>query len=138
MEKAGVLHYLANTVSALAHENIIVAAVAIMWISAIASAAVDNIPFTMAMIPVIQNLESLGVPVNILWWSLALGVGFGGNGTPIGSTANVVVVAKSEQTDDPITFKSWFKSGSIAMLATCIVAMICIIVFHTWLEGPHR
>jgi Na+/H+ antiporter NhaD/arsenite permease-like protein len=138
MEKAGVLHYLANTVSALAHENLIVAAVAIMWISALASAAVDNIPFTMAMIPVIQNLESLGVPVNILWWSLALGVGFGGNGTPIGSTANVVVVAKSEQTDDPITFKSWFKSGSIAMLATCIVAMVCIIIFHTWLEGPHR
>jgi Na+/H+ antiporter NhaD/arsenite permease-like protein len=109
-----------------------------MWISAIASAAVDNIPFTMAMIPVIQNLESLGVPVNILWWSLALGVGFGGNGTPIGSTANVVVVAKSEQTDDPITFKRWFKSGSIAMLVTCIVATLAIIVFHTWLEGPHR
>jgi Na+/H+ antiporter NhaD/arsenite permease-like protein len=92
----------------------------------------------MAMIPVIQNLETLGVPVNILWWSLALGVGFGGNGTPIGSTANVVVVAKSEQTDDPITFKRWFKSGSIAMLVTCIVATVCIIVFHSWLMGPHR
>jgi Na+/H+ antiporter NhaD/arsenite permease-like protein len=138
MEHAGVLHYLATAVSALAHQNLIVAAVAIMWISAIASAAVDNIPFTMAMIPVIQNLESLGVPVNILWWSLALGVGFGGNGTPIGSTANVVVVAKSEQTDDPITFKRWFKSGTVAMLATCIVATICIIVFHDWLMGPHR
>jgi Na+/H+ antiporter NhaD/arsenite permease-like protein len=138
MEHSGVLGYLANSVSALAHGNLVIAAVAIMWISALASAAVDNIPFTMAMIPVIQNLESLGVPVNILWWSLALGVGFGGNGTPIGSTANVVVVAKSEQTDDPITFKRWFKSGTVAMLATCIVATFAIILFHTWLEGPHR
>jgi Na+/H+ antiporter NhaD/arsenite permease-like protein len=115
-----------------------VAAVVIMWVSAVASAAVDNIPFTMAMIPVIQNLESLGVPVNILWWSLALGVGFGGNGTPIGSTANVVVVAKSEQTDDPITFARWFKSGSIVMLLTCIVATIAIILLPEWLSGPHR
>jgi Na+/H+ antiporter NhaD/arsenite permease-like protein len=138
MEHSGVLGYLATSLSGLAHGNLIVAAVVIMWVSAVASAAVDNIPFTMAMIPVIQNLETLGVPVNILWWSLALGVGFGGNGTPIGSTANVVVVAKSEQTDDPITFKRWFKSGSIAMLVTCIVATVCIIVFHSWLMGPHR
>ncbi len=92
----------------------------------------------MAMIPVIQNLETLGVPVNILWWSLALGVGFGGNGTPIGSTANVVVVAKSEQTDDPITFARWFRSGSIVMLLTCIVATIAIILLPEWLSGPHR
>jgi Na+/H+ antiporter NhaD/arsenite permease-like protein len=138
MEHSGVLGYLATSLSGLAHGNLIVAAVVIMWISAVASAAVDNIPFTMAMIPVIQNLETLGVPVNILWWSLALGVGFGGNGTPIGSTANVVVVAKSEQTDDPITFKRWFKSGSIAMIVTCIVATLAIIVFHSWLMGPHR
>ena len=138
LEHSGVLGYLAGSVSGLAHGNLIVAALVIMWVSAVASAAVDNIPFTMAMIPVIQNLETLGVPVNILWWSLALGVGFGGNGTPIGSTANVVVVAKSEQTDDPITFARWFKSGSIAMLATLIVATLAILIFPTWLEGPYR
>jgi len=115
-----------------------VAAVAILWISAIASAIVDNIPFTMAMIPVIQNLESLGVPVNILWWSLAFGVGFGGNGTPIGSTANVVCVAKSEQTDDPITFRTWLLSGTSTMIITVIIAMICIVIFSDYFMGPHR
>jgi len=138
LEHSGVLSYLATQVSGLAAGNLVVAAVAIMWISAIASAAVDNIPFTMAMIPVILHLESQGVPVNILWWSLALGVGFGGNGTPIGSTANVVVVAKSEKTDQPITFAIWFKSGSIAMLVTCIVATLCIVLLPSWLEGPYR
>lgn len=138
LEHSGVLGYLAGGVAGLAHGNLVVAAVVIIWVSAIASAAVDNIPFTMAMIPVIQNLETLGVPVNLLWWSLALGVGFGGNGTPIGSTANVVVVAKSEQTDDPITFVRWFKSGSLVMIATCIVATIAVVVFHNHLMGPVR
>ncbi|NOQ45226.1 MAG: citrate transporter [Desulfobulbaceae bacterium] len=138
MEHAGALGILATSVADLASGNIVVAAIAIMWISAIASAAVDNIPFTMAMIPVILHLESQGIPVNILWWSLALGVGFGGNGTPIGSTANVVVVAKSEQTDDPITFVRWFKSGSIVMFVTCMIAMIAIYLMPEWLSGPHR
>jgi len=114
------------------------AAIAIMWISAIASAAVDNIPFTMAMIPVIVHLETQGVQTNILWWALALGVGFGGNGTPIGSTANVVVVAKSEQTDDPITFMRWIKSGTAAAVATLLVASVAILLFPHWLEGPYK
>jgi Na+/H+ antiporter NhaD/arsenite permease-like protein len=62
------------------------------------------------MIPVLLHMQqTTGAPVNLLWWALAMGVGFGGNGTPIGSTANVVVVSKSEETDDPITFKKWFK-----------------------------
>lgn len=138
LEHAGALGIFSDYVGELANGNIIVAAIAIMWISAVVSAAVDNIPFTMAMIPVIQHLETQGIPVNILWWSLALGVGFGGNGTPIGSTANVVVVAKSEQTDDPITFMRWFKSGSVVMFATCVVAMIVIALFPDWLAGPHR
>jgi Na+/H+ antiporter NhaD/arsenite permease-like protein len=138
MEHAGAIGILANKMAGLASGNLVVAAVIIMAISAVASAAVDNIPFTMAMIPVILHLESQGVPVNILWWSLALGVGFGGNGTPIGSTANVVVVAKSEQTDDPITFMRWFKSGSIAMLVTVLVAAAAIMLFPHWLEGPYR
>jgi Na+/H+ antiporter NhaD/arsenite permease-like protein len=138
MEHAGAIGILANKMAGLASGNLVVAAVIIMAISAVASAAVDNIPFTMAMIPVILHLESQGVPVNILWWSLALGVGFGGNGTPIGSTANVVVVAKSEQTDDPITFMRWIKSGSAVMLATVLVAAIAIMLFPEWLSGPHR
>lgn len=138
MEHSGAIGILAEKMASLASGNLVVAAILIMVISAVASAAVDNIPFTMAMIPVILHLESQGVPVNILWWSLALGVGFGGNGTPIGSTANVVVVAKSEQTDDPITFMRWIKSGSVAMIATVLVAALAIALFPEWLSGPHR
>ncbi len=134
LEHAGVLEVLASNIAGMANGNPAFAALAILWISAFMSAIVDNIPFTVAMIPVLTYLESQGVPTNLLWWSLALGVGFGGNATPIGSTANIVVVAKSEQTDTPITFKSWLKSGTSAALATLVVASITIVTFSSFLS----
>ncbi len=136
LEHAGVLEHLASAVKTIASGNIVITALAVLWISAIMSAVVDNIPFTVAMIPVIAYLGKEGgiIDVNLLWWALALGVGFGGNGTPIGSTANVVVVAKSEQTDTPINFKVWLKSGSMAMLATMIVGSIAIVLMSGYLS----
>ncbi len=130
MEHAGVLKSAANMIVDGAENNLLMTAIIVLWVSAILSALVDNIPFTVAMIPVIASLQNSGVETNILWWALVFGVGFGGNGSPIGSTANVIVVSKSEHTDYPITFKSWFKSGTAAMLATCIVATIAIALFH--------
>jgi len=112
----------------------VVTALIILWVSAFASAIIDNIPFTMAMLPVIMQMEADGLEVHLYWWALALGVGFGGNGSPIGSTANVVVVSKSAETDEPITFLTWFKSGTLATIATCAVASVAIILFHEWLE----
>ncbi len=115
--------------------NLLTMAIMLFWISAFASAIIDNIPFTVAMIPVILEFQKMtGLNVHLLWWALALGVGFGGNGTPIGSTANVVVVSKSEETDEPITFIKWFKSGTIATLATGAVATVSIIIFHSFLS----
>ncbi|PID52796.1 MAG: hypothetical protein CR972_00060 [Candidatus Moraniibacteriota bacterium] len=130
LEHAGVLEYAADLIIGGAADNIVLTAIIVLWTSAILSALVDNIPFTVAMIPVIASLQANGVDVNILWWALVFGVGFGGNGSPIGSTANVIVVSKSEQTGDPITFKKWFMSGTLAMLVTCIVATIAILIFH--------
>ena len=135
LEHAGVLSYLASLISNLAHNNIIIIALIILWASAFMSAIVDNIPFTIAMVPVISYLENQGVPVNLLWWSLVLGVGFGGNGTPIGSTANLIVIAKSEQTNHPITFREWLKTGSIAAFSTLMVASLAIILFSSFLEN---
>ena len=133
MEHAGVLQSAADLIVAGAADNILLTAIVVLWVSAILSALVDNIPFTVAMIPVIASLQKSGVDVNLLWWALVFGVGFGGNGSPIGSTANVIVVSKSEYTDHPITFKSWFKSGTVVMLATCLVATIAIALLHDFL-----
>lgn len=107
-------------------------AVAIVWVSAIASAIIDNIPFTAAMIPVIVSIVEANPELDIapLFWALAMGAGFGGNATPIGSSANVMTVAISERGPRPITTAEWVKVGLPVMLITCTVATVFIIVFH--------
>ena len=134
LEHAGVLKSLAGIIMSGVESNMLGTALILLWSSAILSAMVDNIPLTVAMIPIIAYLETQGVNVTLLWWSLVFGVGFGGNGSPIGSTANVIVVAKSEQTDTPITFKSWIKAGSSTMFVCLVVATIAIILFQDFLS----
>jgi Na+/H+ antiporter NhaD/arsenite permease-like protein len=134
LEHSGVLSLLAHSVAGVAKENLLLCSVIVIWASAIASAIVDNIPFTMAMIPVIHYLETEGIMVTPLWWALALGVGFGGNGTPIGSSANVVIISLSEKTSTPITAKIWMKSGLVVMLATCLAATLTFILFFDFMK----
>ncbi|HLB94798.1 MAG TPA: ArsB/NhaD family transporter [Nitrospiria bacterium] len=126
----GLMRLLAEQIVGVAREQPVLAIIAVLWISALLSAIVDNIPFTVAMVPVIQALKAQGIEVDYLWWALALGVGFGGNGTPIGSTANVVTVAMSEKTATPITFRIWLKAGSATAVATCIVGTILILLYY--------
>jgi Na+/H+ antiporter NhaD/arsenite permease-like protein len=137
LEHAGVLEYVAGHLTGGASENLLLTAVLVLWSSAILSAVVDNIPFTVAMIPVIASLQASGLEgVNLLWWALAFGVGFGGNGSPIGATANVIVVSKSEQIGNPITFKKWLYAGTSSMLVACTVATVAILLFHGYLSEP--
>ena len=108
-------------------------AIAIIWVSAIASALIDNIPFTAAMIPVIFSItEASGGTLSPepLLWALAMGAGFGGNATPIGSSANVMTVAISERGPYPITTREWVRAGLPVMFITCIVATIFMFLFH--------
>ncbi len=135
LERAGLLNVAAEWIGHHATGSLIVTTIIIIWASGILSAIIDNIPFTMAMIPVIQHLETQGINVTPLWWALALGVGFGGNGTPIGSSAGVVTVAMSERTKFPITFKKWFKSGSMVMIANCLFASLLVVLFFKFLSS---
>ncbi len=133
LEQAGILESVAVGVTEISGQNPVMSALLVLWVGAFVSAVVDNIPFTMAMIPVIQHLQGAAIPTDLLWWALAMGVGFGGNGSPIGSTASVVVVSRSEETSEPITFARWFKSGTIAMIVSCLVGSVAIVLFHEWL-----
>jgi len=128
LKAAGVLDVVAEAITGITSHGIIIASLVVLWISAIMSALVDNIPFTIVMLPIIAGLASRGVNAAPLWWALALGVGFGGNGTPIGSTANVLTVSISERSGTPITFKMWIKSGSLTAIASCIVASVALII----------
>jgi Na+/H+ antiporter NhaD/arsenite permease-like protein len=132
IEHSGLISRIANYIVSVGSSNEVLLFLLVLFGSAIMSAIVDNIPFTMAMIPVIQTLKQHGLDVDFLWWALALGVGFGGNGTPIGSTANVITVSMSEKTDNPITFKTWFKSGSIVMAITCLTGAVFVLAFFSF------
>ncbi len=103
VDAAGVLDLLAAGVVGMAQANLLLASVSLLLIAAVISAVVANIPLTIALIPVIQRLGGLGIATSPLWWALALGAGFGGNGTIIGSASNLVTVALSEKTHAPIT-----------------------------------
>lgn len=136
LQASGVLHRLTGAIAGLASAHPLVASLALLWIAAIISAMIDNIPFTIAVIPVILELGELGLPVAALWWALALGAGLGGNGTPIGATANVITVAQSERTRTPITTRIWMRSGLPVMLATCVVVSILFALFFEWMQKP--
>jgi len=124
LQSSGLLNLLAEDITALAGQQLLLTGVVLIWVSALISAAVDNIPFTIVMIPIIQDLGATGVNITPLWWALALGAGFGGNGTPIGSTANVVTISVSEKTASPITARIWMKTGLPVMVATCLVGTV--------------
>lgn len=132
LESAGVMHLLANLVASARGLPPVLLGVAVLWLAAIIAAVVDNIPITIAMIPVIQQLGAAGIDIAPLWWALALGTGFGGNGTIIGASANVVVASLSERTRNPITPALWSKRGLPVMLLACLVAtLMYVLVFYT-------
>jgi len=128
----GYLAKLADWIFDTFGSNQVMLAVAVVWVSAIASALIDNIPFTAAMIPVIISIGENNPDVDIapLFWALAMGAGFGGNATPIGSSANVMTVSISERGPEPISTKEWLKVGLPVMIITCCVATIFIVLFH--------
>ena len=128
IEASGLLDLAGESLTGLSSQNLILLGVALLWGSAIASALIDNIPFTIAMIPIIQALARPDLDITPLWWALALGAGFGGNGTPIGSTANLVVVSISEKTKHPISTRTWLRNGLPIMIVTCLVATILYVL----------
>jgi len=143
VEHSQFLEYLGQFITPFVERDLLTATIVLMWVGAFLSAAIDNIPFTAAMIPIILGMEAQGINVAPLWWGLALGVGLGGNGTHIGSTANVFIVTISErlarQENDPslqITPYMWFKKGSPVMLGTLAVSTVLFVIFFDYFARP--
>jgi len=117
--------------------RLLFSALALMWVAAVLSALVDNIPFTITMIPIVVGLESRGVNIQPLWWALAIGVGLGGNATHIGATANIICVAESERSGYPgaaISPIQWMKAGIPIMLVSLTAASLVFFLFFAWFE----
>ncbi|MFH5183980.1 SLC13 family permease [Paenibacillus sp. TAB 01] len=99
----------------------------ILWVSAIASAFLDNIPFVATMIPMILEMGTMGVTnLEPLWWSLALGACLGGNGTLVGASANLIVAGLAGKEGYPITFVKYLKYGFPLMLISIVLSSVYI------------
>jgi len=93
-----------------------------LWVSGIASALVDNIPYTATMIPVVQQLGTTGLATEPLWWALALGACLGGNATIIGASANVVAASAVARAGHPITFAQFLRIGGLVALLSLVIS----------------
>jgi Na+/H+ antiporter NhaD/arsenite permease-like protein len=123
-EETGLIQAIAEGVALVSRGNLTVAVLMVLWVSALASAAVDNIPFTATMLPIIAFLNTTipGAENGVLWWALALGACFGGNGTMIGASANVVTVGMAEKAGYQISFLYYMKACFVPMMITVILS----------------
>lgn len=123
---------ISDTVSKASEANrLMVAVLLLLWVSAIASAFIDNIPYTATMVPVVIELasdETLGLELGPLAWALALGACLGGNGTIIGASANVVAAGLAEESGNDISFNRFFRTGFPIMILTLLLATVYCVV----------
>uniref|UniRef100_A0A4W6DWM8 OCA2 melanosomal transmembrane protein n=1 Tax=Lates calcarifer TaxID=8187 RepID=A0A4W6DWM8_LATCA len=114
-------------------QRLAIAIILVMWVSALASSLIDNIPFTATMIPVLINLSQdadVNLPVKPLIFALAMGACLGGNGTLIGASANVVCAGIAEQHGYGFSFMEFFRLGFPMMIMTCMIAMCYLLATH--------
>lgn len=132
LEEVGVIEVVARWALEMTGGSILPTGLLILWLSAVASAFVDNIPFVATMIPLIQDMGRLAgiTDLNLLWWSLSLGACLGGNGTIIGAAANVVVVGMAEKRGININFVEYLKIAFPMMLLSIVISTGYLMLWH--------
>ena len=129
LEETGILKLIANFIGDISDGNVMLMIAIILWISAIASAFVDNIPFAATMVPIIQSLaETSGVPISTLAWALAIGTDIGGSATPIGASANVVGTSVAAKNGYPIGWGRYCKKIAPATIIVLAISTVYLFV----------
>lgn len=128
LEQVGIIDSLAHGLVDITGGNMMITMMAILWIAAIVSAFLDNIPFVATLIPLIITIGKTGMDITPLWWALSLGACLGGNGTLIGASANVVLSGISNKAGHKITFASYFKVGFPMMILSIIISSIFLLI----------
>ncbi|MED9903020.1 MAG: SLC13 family permease [Lachnospiraceae bacterium] len=127
LEQTGVLKIMAGFIGKISGGNVMLMLAIILWISALASAFVDNIPFAATMIPIIKDLAATqGVDLSVLAWALAMGTDIGGSATPIGASANVVGIATAAKNGHIIKWGRYLKAMVPATLIVVFISMLII------------
>ena len=122
LDAAGVLARLGEGLKVLVEWSLLGSVVVVLWGGALASGVLSNVPFTIAMLPVLQMLVATDSSLTPLWWALALGVGFGANLSPIGAASNVVVSSLAAGTGERFGVRDWLKRGTVISLISCVFA----------------
>jgi len=130
--EVGIIDALAEFLIDLTGGDATVTSIGLLWLSAIASAIVDNIPYTTTMIPVVERLGASGIPIEPLWWALALGACLGGNATIVGASANVVGANLAGRSGHPIGFATFFRYGFLVALLSIVIASAYLYVRYLW------
>jgi Na+/H+ antiporter NhaD/arsenite permease-like protein len=130
LEQTGVLELIASFIEKVCGGNLLAMVLIIMFISALASAVVDNIPFAATMVPVIKSLAAAtsGLDLSTLVWSLSIGTDIGGSATPIGASANVVGTSVIAKAGHPVGWGKYCKTAVPATLIVLAIASVCIYV----------
>ena len=129
LEQTGALAVVANFIAAISGNNVMLMVAIVLWMSAIASAFVDNIPFAATMIPVIKTLSATqGVDLSVLAWTLSMGTDIGGSATPIGASANVVGISVAAKEGHIIGWGKYCKYAVPATIMVVTISMICIYI----------
>lgn len=136
VQEVGLIQWIADWIASAAGSDLGLATQAIIWLSAVASAIVNNIPFTTAVLPIATFLTRTipGVGNAVLYWGLSLGANLGGNATYVGSAPNVVAVGVLDRAGYRVTFLDWLKVGVPATFATVLAPTVWLWVRYFWLK----
>ena len=124
----GVIDAVADGITGLTGGALGPTSILLLWVSAVLSGVIDNIPYTATMIPVVEQLAR-DQPNDALWWSLAIGADLGGNATIIGASANVILAGMAEREGHRIGFWTFMRYGVPVTLATMLIGTI-----YVWLR----
>ncbi len=128
--ETGVIELIAKKALLITGGSLMQTGMLVLWLSAIASAFIDNIPFVATMIPLLHTMGQLSsLPMEPTWWALSLGACLGGNGTLIGASANVIVAGIAERNGTPIRFMEYLKVGFPLMLVSIVLSMGYLYIF---------
>ncbi len=129
-EQTGILQVIADWIRDTVQGRLWVAVLVVLWVSAISSAIVDNIPFAATMLPIVAFLNKSipGAESGVLWWALALGACFGGNGTIIGASANVVTTGIAEKAGHKISFGQYFREAAPITLVSLVISSVFLLL----------
>ncbi|MEJ2642144.1 MAG: ArsB/NhaD family transporter [Desulfosarcinaceae bacterium] len=130
LEEKGVIEWVAHNIFMRVGNNPYVVVLMVLWVSGIVSGFLDNIPFTITMIPIVRlMLESTPIPHHILWWALSLGACLGGNLTMIGASANIVSVGMAKRAGVHISFLDFMKTSAAVTIITLCIASVYLCAY---------